>query len=64
MYGSEATGRKIAPSEGGGDIPGGPSAKFTRPATDKDFEGLGGPAEKLDQKRRDQAGHDDAGIYH
>lgn len=64
MYGSEATGRKIAPSEGGGDIPGGPNARFSRPAKDKDFEGEGGPAEKLEKQLREKPGDDDAGIYH
>ncbi|KAF8253719.1 hypothetical protein K440DRAFT_618181 [Wilcoxina mikolae CBS 423.85] len=52
MYGSEATGRKIPPQEGG------EVKRSGRMTTDRDFEGPGGPEEKAERLRRDRGGDD------
>lgn len=61
QYGSYASGRHIPESEGGGDLPG--RGKLGRPTTDKDFEGVGGPKEKLEQQTAERAGDDDSEVY-
>ncbi|KAF8458585.1 hypothetical protein BDZ91DRAFT_701109 [Kalaharituber pfeilii] len=55
-YGSVSTGRVI-PAQEGGDQVGGKGGG--RPTVDKDFEGEGGPEDKLHAAIRDTSGDDD-----